>query len=97
VEALGKDYFFAEGPETALGKDTGPRQRLCRVPDKEPSAKTLFADSKFPENSLPRAALGKAFVEGFWAFAEGLRPSAKRPRPVVDGFVASLWLQLAMT
>jgi len=53
------------------------------VPDKGPSAKTFFADSKFSESSLPRAALGKAFAEGFWAFAEGLRPSAKKPRPVV--------------
>jgi len=37
------------------------------VPDKEPSAKTLFADSKFSKSSLPRA----------------LRPSAKRSSPVV--------------
>jgi len=32
---------------------------------------------------LPRAALGKGFAEGFWAFAEGFGPSAKRARPVV--------------
>jgi hypothetical protein len=36
--------------------------------------KDLFADSKFSEGSLPRAALGKAFAEGFWAFAEGSDP-----------------------
>jgi hypothetical protein len=38
---------------------------------------------EFPERPLPRAALGKVFAEGLWAFAEGFRPSAKRPCPVV--------------
>jgi len=37
----------------------------------------------FPEGSLPRAVLGKAFAEGFWAFAEGQRRSAKHAPPVV--------------
>ena len=32
---------------------------------------------------MPRAALGKAFAEGFWAFAECPGPSAKRASPVV--------------
>jgi hypothetical protein len=27
--------------------------------------KDLFADSKFPDGSLPRTALGKAFAKGF--------------------------------
>jgi hypothetical protein len=54
------------------------------VPDKRPSAKALFADLKFSESSLPRAALGKAFAEGFWAFAEGFGSSAKRASPVVS-------------
>jgi len=39
--------------------------------------KDPFADGKFPEGSLLRAALGKAFAEGLIAFAEGLRLSAK--------------------
>jgi len=39
--------------------------------------KDPFANGKFPEGSLPRAALGKAFAEGLIAFAEGLRPSTK--------------------
>jgi hypothetical protein len=39
--------------------------------------KDPFADGKFSEGSLPRAALGKAFAEGLIAFAEGLRLSAK--------------------
>ena len=56
---------------------------LCRVPDKWPSAKSLFAVKFFSEGSLPRAALGKAFAEGFWAFAECPGPSAKRASPVV--------------
>ena len=43
----------------------GPRKRLCRVPDKWPSAKSLFAVNFFSEGSLPRAALDKAFAEGF--------------------------------
>ena len=76
MEALGKDFskkkkILCRGPpETALGKDSVPGAGavtaafLCRVPDKGPSAKTLFADSKFPESSLSRAALGKAFAEG---------------------------------
>jgi len=38
---------------------------------------------------LPRAALGKAFAEGFSGFAEGQRPSAKPVIPVVKG----AWLQ----
>ena len=72
----------------ALGKDTvqGKERRhgyFSLLPDKRPSVKTLFADSKFPESSLSRATLGKAFAEGFWAFAEGFGPSAKSPRPVV--------------
>jgi len=56
-------------PEAALGKDSVPGAGavtavfLCRVP-LQPSAKTLFADSKFPESSLPRTALGKAFAKG---------------------------------
>ena len=79
-EALGKDFskkkriILCRGPsETALGKDSVPGAGavtaafLCRVPDKGPSAKTLFADLKFLESSLTRTALGKAF-------AEGLRP-----------------------
>jgi len=52
------------------------------VPDKWPSAKSLFAVNFFSEGSLPRAALGKAFAEGFWAFAECPGPSAKRAPPV---------------
>ena len=122
MEALGKDWVFAEGLTVALGKDflrknlynffaedrrwrpsaetppkgtalslllffaegyLGPWQRLCRVSDKEPSTKTLFADLKFSESSLPRAALSKAFAKGLWAFAESFGPSAKMPRPVV--------------
>jgi len=55
------------------------------VPDKWPSAKSLFAVKFFSEGSLPRAALGKAFAEGFWAFAECPGPSAKRAPPVVHG------------
>jgi len=39
--------------------------------------KDPFTDEKFPEDSLLRAALGKAFAEGLIAFAEGMRPSAK--------------------
>jgi len=76
VEALGKDFSkkknnsLPRAPETALGKDSVldagavTAAFLCRVPDKEPSAKTLFADSKFPESTLPRATLGKAFADG---------------------------------
>ena len=79
VEALGKDSI--------QGNSTVIVTFFCRGPDKWPSAKTLFADSKFPESFLPRAALGKAFAEGFaegfWAFAEDFGPSAKRARPVV--------------
>jgi len=60
------------------------------VPDKWPSAKALFADSKFSESSLPRAAIGKAFAESFWAFDEGFGPSAKRACPVVH---VGGWLQ----
>ena len=75
MEALSKDFskkriiLYRGPPETALGKDSVPGAGavmaafLCRVPV-QPSAKTLFADSKFPESSLPRAALSKAFVEG---------------------------------
>ena len=61
----------------------GTRKRICRVPDKWPSAKSLFAVKFFSDGSLPRAALGKAFAEGFWAFAECPGPSAKRAPPVV--------------
>ena len=64
-----KKIILCRGPpETALGKDSVPGADamtaafLCRVPV-QPSAKTLFADSKFSESSLPRAALGKAFAE----------------------------------
>ena len=53
------------------------------MPDKWPSAKSLFAVKFFSKGSLPRAALGKAFAEGFWAFAECPGPSAKRAPPVV--------------
>ena len=75
LEALDKDFskkriiLCREPPEMALGKDSVPGAGavmaafLCRVPV-QPSAKTLFADSKFPESSLSRAALGKAFAEG---------------------------------
>ena len=42
----------------------GTRKRICRVPDKWPSAKSLFAVKFFSEGSLPRAALGKAFYRG---------------------------------
>jgi len=45
--------------------------------------KDPFADGKFPEGSLPRVALGKAFAEGLIAFAEGLTPSAKILSPAV--------------
>ena len=55
------------------------------MPDKWPSAKSLFAVKFFSEGSLPRAALGKTFAEGFWAFAECPGPSAKRAPPVVNG------------
>jgi len=54
------------------------------VPDKWPSAKSLFAVNFFSEGSLPRAVLGKAFAEGFWAFAECPGPSTKRAPPVVN-------------
>jgi len=47
------------------------------VPEKWPSAKIPLPIGKFPEGSLPRAALGKAFAEGLIAFAEGRKPSAK--------------------
>jgi len=60
------------------------------VPDKWPSAKSLFAVNFFFEGSLPRAVLGKAFAEGFWAFAECPGPSAKRAPPVVKRLVAIL-------
>jgi hypothetical protein len=68
---LKKNYFaifgffylhFAEGfslPRVFFG----PRQRLCRVPDKGPSVKTSS-----PTQNFPRAALGKAFAKRFWAF-----------------------------
>jgi len=42
--------------------------------------KDPFADGKFPEGSLPRAALGKAFAESLIA----LRPSAKILSAVVN-------------
>ena len=32
---------------------------------------------------MPGVALGKAFAEGFWSFAEGQRPSANHASPVV--------------
>ena len=67
----------------------GPRKRLCRVPDKWPSAKSLFAVKFFSEGSLPRAALGKAFAEGFWAFTECPGPSAKKAPPVVLVFLVN--------
>ena len=58
------------------------------MPDKWPSAKSLFAVKFFSESSLPRAALSKAFAEGFWAFAECPGPSAKRASPAVVCFLA---------
>ena len=45
--------------------------------------KSLFAVKFFSKGPLPRAALGKAFAEGFWAFAECPEPSANRAPPVV--------------
>ena len=59
----------------------GTRKRICRVPDKWPSAKRLFVVKFFFEGSLLRAVLGKAFAEGFWAFAECPGPRAP---PVVN-------------
>ena len=56
------------------------------MPDKWPSAKRLFAVKFFSDGSLPRAVLGKAFAEGFWAFAECPGPSAKRTPPVVKDY-----------
>ena len=64
--ALGKDSVPGAGAVTAAFLCRVPVQlsaKACRVTDKGLSAKTLFADSKFPESSLPRAALGKAFAE----------------------------------
>jgi hypothetical protein len=46
--------------------------------------KDPFADGKFPDGSLPKAALGKDFAEGFIAFAEGRKPSTKILSAVVD-------------
>ena len=104
LEALGKDFLekfctcLCKNNSLPRAPGDGPRQilrprrrrrdgcfslssaapALGKVPDKKPSAKTLFADSKFPESSLPRAA-----------FAEGLRPSAKRPSPLVASCLLS--------
>jgi hypothetical protein len=39
--------------------------------------KDLFADGKFPDGSLPKTALSKAFAEGLIAFGEGWKSSAK--------------------
>ena len=69
----------------------GPRKRLCRMSDKWPSTKSLFAVKFFSDSSLPRAALGKAFTEGFWVFAESSEPSAKAsssgPEQAAFGFI----------
>ena len=45
--------------------------------------KGCFFGHFFPECPLSSAALGKAFAECIWGFAECCRHSAKRPNPVV--------------
>jgi len=49
--------------------------------------KDPFVDGEFPDGSLPKAALGKDFAEGFIAFAEGRKPSAKILSAVVRAFL----------
>jgi hypothetical protein len=35
------------------------------------SAKSVYADSKFPERASPMVTLGEAFADGFGRFADG--------------------------
>ena len=102
--ALGKDLLCREPTSTALGKDDVnidvPRRRrgLCRGRFWL-SAKSLprachmaLGKEFFAESSLPRASwqtLGEDFAEGFEAFAEGSRLSAKKPDPVVYPVLAN--------
>jgi hypothetical protein len=64
--------------------------RLWHSANALPSARRLtlgkacFADQACAESSLPSAALGKAFAECFWRFAECPRHSANRSNPVVN-------------
>ena len=84
MSALGKGAVNGAAPLTAAFLCRVPPlalKRICRVPDKWPSAKWLFAVKFFSDGSLPRAVLGKAFAEGFWAFAECPGPRAP---PVVN-------------
>ena len=68
MSALGKDAVennrVPNGYFTLPRAAVSPRQILCRVPDKRPSAKTPSPTFFFPEGSSPRAALGKSFADG---------------------------------
>jgi hypothetical protein len=54
--------------------------RLCREPT---IGKAFVADQHSADRPLPKATVGKAFVEGKALFAERVEPSAKDLDPVV--------------
>jgi hypothetical protein len=42
-----------------------------------------LAEKKISGSTVPRAAVGKAFADGFYVFADGFKRSAKDRFPVV--------------
>jgi hypothetical protein len=43
-----------------------------------------LAEKKFSGSTVPSAAVGKAFADGFYVFADGFKHSAKDLFPVVS-------------
>jgi hypothetical protein len=93
--ALGKvsiTVAWCRDGDFALPSTIGPRQSLCRVPDKKYSAKNplpmyssprLFCRVSHTAKTLPSVTLGKDFAECFLGFAECFRHLAKQLCPVV--------------
>jgi hypothetical protein len=49
-----------------------------------------LAEKKFSGSTVPSAAVGKAFADGFYVFADGFGHSAKELFPVVT--MVNIWL-----
>jgi hypothetical protein len=51
-----------------------------------------LAEKKFSGSTVPSAAVGKAFADGFYVFADGFKRSAKDLFPVVNNLAtAVIW------